>query len=97
MGRIGRPHGLDGAFVVEWGSDDDSRYAVGAVLRVNGAPATITLSRRVGRGRHAIRLDRSVEPFDYPVGNHFRASRRSRSRSSAACLLVELIPYPIDT
>ena len=31
------------------------------MLRVNGVPATITLSRRVGRGRHAIRLDRAVE------------------------------------
>ena len=41
-----------------------SRYAVGAVLLVNGEPATITLSRRVGRGRHAIRLDRPVERGD---------------------------------
>jgi len=64
VGRVGRPHGLDGAFVVERGSDDDSRYAVGAVLRVNGVPATIVLSRRVGRGRHAIRLDRKVDRGD---------------------------------
>jgi len=64
VGRVGRPHGLDGAFVVERGSDDDGRYAVGAVLRVNGVPATITLSRRVGRGRHAIRLDRKVDRGD---------------------------------
>ena len=60
VGRIGRPHGLDGAFVVEQGSDDESRYAVGAMLHVNGVPATITISRRVGRGRRAIRLDRPV-------------------------------------
>jgi 16S rRNA processing protein RimM len=61
VGRVGRPHGLDGAFVVEQGSDDESRYVVGAVLHVNGVPATVTVSRRVGRGRHAIRLDREVE------------------------------------
>lgn len=61
VGRVGRPHGLDGAFVVEHGSDDESRYVVGAVLHVNGFPATVTVSRRVGRGRHAIRLDRRVE------------------------------------
>lgn len=60
VGRVGRPHGLDGAFVVEQASDDERRYAVGAVLHVNGVPATVTLSRRVGRGRHAIRLDRPV-------------------------------------
>jgi 16S rRNA processing protein RimM len=64
VGRVGRPHGLDGAFVVERGSDDDSRYAVGAVLHVKGVPATIVLSRRVGRGRHAIRLDRRVDRGD---------------------------------
>ena len=61
VGRVGRPHGLDGAFVVERGSDDASRYAVGAVLHVDGAPAAVIVSRRVGRGRYAIRLDRAVE------------------------------------
>jgi 16S rRNA processing protein RimM len=61
VGRVGRPHGLDGAFVVERGSEDDTRYAVGAVLHVDGVAATVTLSRRVGRGRHAIRLNRPVE------------------------------------
>lgn len=60
VGRVGRPHGLDGAFVVEQGSDDESRYVVGAVLHVDGVPAKVVLSRRVGRGRRAIRLDRSV-------------------------------------
>jgi 16S rRNA processing protein RimM len=61
VGRVGRPHGLDGAFVVEHGSDDETRYVVGAVLHVGGVPATVILSRRVGRGRHAILLDRKVE------------------------------------
>jgi 16S rRNA processing protein RimM len=61
VGRVGRPHGLDGAFVVERGSEDESRYAVGSVLYVDGRPATITLSRRVGRGRPAIRFDRPVD------------------------------------
>ncbi|RDI73790.1 RimM protein [Gaiella occulta] len=61
VGRVGRPHGLDGAFVVEQGSDDESRYAVGATLHVDGVPARVVLFRRVGRGRCAIRLDRAVE------------------------------------
>ena len=64
VGRVGRPHGLDDAFVVEQGSDDESRYEIGAVLHVNGAPAAVTVSRRVGRGRRAIRLDREVERGD---------------------------------
>ena len=61
VGRVGRPHGLDGAFVVERGSDDETRYAVGATLLLDGQPATVTLSRRVGSGRRAIKLDRPAE------------------------------------
>ncbi len=61
VGRVGRPHGLDGAFIVEQGSDDETRYAIGAVLYVDGAPAKVIVSRRVGKGRRAIRLDREVE------------------------------------
>jgi 16S rRNA processing protein RimM len=61
VGRVGRPHGLDGAFVVERPSDDERRYAVGATLLVDGEPATIVLSRRAGGRRRAIKLDRQVE------------------------------------
>src|SRR5687767_2795047 len=60
VGRVGRPHGTDGAFVVEQASDDDRRFDVGAVVIVDGAPARVTLMRRVGSGRRAIRLDRPV-------------------------------------
>jgi 16S rRNA processing protein RimM len=61
IGRVGRPHGLDGSFVVERASDDERRWEVGATLLVEGEPATITACRRVGGGRRAIRLDRPVE------------------------------------
>ncbi len=61
VGRVGRPHSLDGAFVVERPSDDERRYAVGATLLVDGEPATIVLSRRAGGNRRAIKLDRPVE------------------------------------
>lgn len=61
IGRVGRPHGLDGAFVVERASDDDTRFAVGSELRVDGRPAVVTTSRKVGRGRRAIRLDVAAE------------------------------------
>jgi 16S rRNA processing protein RimM len=61
IGRVGRPHGLDGAFVVEEASEDPRRFEVGAELRVDGEPASVTVSRRVGGGRVAIRLDRQVE------------------------------------
>lgn len=46
---------------MEGGSEDPRRFEVGATLHVNGEPATVVLSRRVGRGRHAIKLDRAAE------------------------------------
>jgi 16S rRNA processing protein RimM len=60
VGRVGRPHGLDGAFVVEAASDDLRRFEVGATLYVDGEPGTVTLSRRAARGRPAIKLDREA-------------------------------------
>jgi 16S rRNA processing protein RimM len=60
IGKVGRPHGLDGAFVVERASEDDRRWQVGATILVDGEPATITLARRVGGSRRAIGLDRPV-------------------------------------
>jgi 16S rRNA processing protein RimM len=58
IGRVGRPHGVDGAFVVEEASDDPRRFDVGAELLVDGEPALVTLSRQVGGRRRAIKLDR---------------------------------------
>ena len=60
VGRVGRPHGVDGAFVVEQASTDPERFAVGAELLVDGELATVELFRRVGGRKVAIRLDRSV-------------------------------------
>ena len=60
VGRVGRPHGLDGSFVVEDASDDPHRFEVGAKLFVNGEPAQIVASKRAG-GRPVITLDREVE------------------------------------
>jgi 16S rRNA processing protein RimM len=61
VGRVGKPHGLDGAFVVEDASDDPRRFAVGSTLLADGEQAKVVLSRRVGGGRPAIKLDRRVE------------------------------------
>jgi 16S rRNA processing protein RimM len=60
VGRVGRPHGLDGSFVVEEASEDAERFAPGAGLLVDGRPATVADSKRAG-GRVVIRLDRDVE------------------------------------
>ena len=57
IGRVGRPHGTDGAFVVDEASEDPRRFDVGARLFVDGEPARVTLSRQVGGRRRAIKLD----------------------------------------
>ncbi len=58
VGRVGKPHGLDGSFFVEQASEDPERFAVGAVLHVEGEPARVETSKRSG-GRPVIRLDRA--------------------------------------
>ena len=59
VGRVGKPHGLDGSFFVENGSEDESRFAVGATLHLDGEPARVVDSKRSG-GRTVIRLDREA-------------------------------------
>jgi 16S rRNA processing protein RimM len=59
VGRVGKPHGLDGSFFVEQASEDPERFAVGAMLRVDGEPARVEASKRSG-GRPVIRLDRAA-------------------------------------
>jgi 16S rRNA processing protein RimM len=69
VGRVGKPHGLGGAFVVEQASDDPERFAVGGRLLVACEPAEIVESKRAG-GRPVIRLDREV-----PRGAELRVER----------------------
>jgi 16S rRNA processing protein RimM len=60
VGKVGKPHGLDGAFVVEDASDDPERFAAGVTLLVGGESARVVESKRAG-GRPVIRVDRDVE------------------------------------
>jgi len=61
VGRVGRPHGLRGDFVVEHASDAPERFATGARVYVGREPATVVESKRAGGGRLVVRLDRPVE------------------------------------
>ena len=56
VGRVGKPHGLEGAFVVEDASEDPERFAVGSALYVDGVRVTVVESKRAG-GRPVVRLD----------------------------------------
>jgi 16S rRNA processing protein RimM len=59
VGRVGKPHGLDGSFVVEQASEDPATFAVGAELWVDDEPTRVTGARKA-RGRPVVRLDRPV-------------------------------------
>jgi 16S rRNA processing protein RimM len=59
VGRVGKPHGIAGAFAVEHASEDAERFAVGARLFVDGREAEVVESKRA-RGRPVIRLDREA-------------------------------------
>ncbi|HVN62160.1 MAG TPA: ribosome maturation factor RimM [Gaiellaceae bacterium] len=60
VGRVGRPHGLDGSFVVERPSEAPERFAVGAKLFAGGEEAEVVSVKRPGGSRLVIRLDRQV-------------------------------------
>ncbi|MCW2976544.1 MAG: rRNA processing protein RimM [Actinomycetia bacterium] len=61
VGRVGRPHGIDGSFFVEGPSDRPERFAKGATLYAGDAPAKVVVSKRGSGGRPVIKLDRSVD------------------------------------
>jgi 16S rRNA processing protein RimM len=61
VGRVGKPHGLDGGFFVEGASERKGVFAAGATLYAGGEEATVVDSRHGSGGRPVIRLDRDVE------------------------------------
>ncbi len=60
VGRVGRPHGVDGSFFVEGASDAPERFDRGAILLVDGTPAEVIVSKRGAGGRPVIKLERPV-------------------------------------
>ena len=56
VGRVGKPHGLDGSFVVDDASDDPRWFERGARLHVAAVVAEVVAVKRAG-GRPVIRLD----------------------------------------
>jgi 16S rRNA processing protein RimM len=59
VGRVGRPHGLDGSFVVERASENKALFEAGASLYAGGEPATVAARKHSG-GRLVAKLDRHV-------------------------------------
>jgi 16S rRNA processing protein RimM len=61
IGRVGRPHGIDGSFFVEGPSERADAFATGATVYVEGAPVKIVASKRGSQNRPVIRLERRVD------------------------------------
>lgn len=60
IGRVGKPHGLDGSFYVEQPSADERWWKTGARFLAAGRPAEVVGARRA-QGRPVVKLDGPVE------------------------------------
>ncbi len=59
IGRVGKPHGIDGSFFVEQPSDDERWWQTGATFFAGGRPVEVVAHRR-SSGRPVIKLDHDV-------------------------------------
>jgi 16S rRNA processing protein RimM len=60
IGRVGRPHGIDGAFFVELPSEDARWWKTGATFLAGSAQVEV-VAHRTSSGRPVIKLDQPVE------------------------------------
>ena len=60
IGKVGRPHGIDGAFVVERASDDSRWWRTGARFLAGGTPVEV-VAHRTSSGRPVVKVDPPVE------------------------------------
>jgi 16S rRNA processing protein RimM len=69
IGRVGKPHGLDGAFYVEQPSNDERWWKVGARFLAGGREVEVVAARRA-QGRPVIKVEPSAER-----GTHLEVAR----------------------
>lgn len=60
IGKVGKPHGLDGSFFVEGPSERDDAFKVGTTVHVGDEIYEVVASKHGAHGRPVIRLDRAV-------------------------------------
>ncbi len=60
IGKVGRPHGVDGAFFVEQPSDDPRWWKTGARFLAAGVPVEV-IAHRTSSGRPVIKVEPGVE------------------------------------
>src|SRR4051794_2474774 len=56
VGRVGRPHGVDGSFVVQHASENESLFDPGVELYVGGERVEVVARKRSG-GRLVLKVD----------------------------------------
>jgi 16S rRNA processing protein RimM len=56
IGKVGRPHGIDGAFFVEAPSDDERWWKTGARFLAGGTPVEV-VAHRSSSGRPVIKVE----------------------------------------
>src|SRR4051794_31443533 len=59
IGRVGRPHGIDGSFFVEQPSEDTRWWKTGATF-LAGADRVEVVGHRTSSGRPVVKLDKDV-------------------------------------
>ena len=60
IGKVGRPHGIDGSFFVEQPSEDERWWKTGARFLAGGAPVEV-VAHRTSSGRPVIKVEPPVE------------------------------------
>jgi 16S rRNA processing protein RimM len=60
IGKVGKPHGIDGSFFIEQPSADERWWKVGSRFFAGGAEVEVVAARR-SSGRPIVKLDRAVE------------------------------------
>ena len=60
IGRVGRPHGIDGAFFVEQPSDDTRWWKTGARFLAGDVPVEV-VAHRTSSGRPVIKVEPAAE------------------------------------
>jgi 16S rRNA processing protein RimM len=60
IGKVGRPHGIDGSFFVEQPSEDKRWWKTGARFLAGGAPVEV-VAHRTSSGRPVIKVEPPVE------------------------------------
>lgn len=60
VGRVGRPHGVDGSFFVEDASEDERWFSVGSRLLAGEVEIEVVSAKRGAGGRRVIKIDTEV-------------------------------------